>query len=332
MINRPKIFLASLLIAIFGGSSFFAWNYFHSLSGTYLAQSPSEIDMIRLVETDGGKLSGQLAIVIFNSTNGNIKNISASVDGTTDGKNINLSFNFTSLIPIPITAFGNRESNSIALTFGIIGEAPKTQIFLPSNIEAFQVAADALQKKSQKILAEKTAVETRAKAEQQRQNFLSIASDQIHKVQDVGAHIDATLKSLPQGNTRYHNITSKIQAFYERAQNLSGDRYSVPRNQIIVAMNQGVVATNQIDAEVQSIHSDFAAHVNPLLEEVTKLKRNCPSSEQAMNEICQKLQDSSREFQSKVHNLSDELKQLRETYKTELAAQQAMIDRAEQIP
>jgi hypothetical protein len=167
--------------------------------------------------------------------------------------------------------------------------------------------------------------------EQQRQNFIALTNNLIPKIQEADTQIDATLENIPRGEAHYHAITAKVRAYYGKAQSLSGERYSVPRNQIIVAMNQGTVATNQVNVTAQSVQTNFTSHVQPLLNELAQAEHNCPASDTTINQACQKLHDTGEVFKNKCRDLSTALQGLENTYQAELAAQQAMIDKAEQI-
>ncbi len=331
--NVTRSALSTSRLVVFGGflliAAFITW---HSLriTGTYVAKADNAAILLQLVESNDGKLEGQYQSLFIND-DGSLKSEAYSVSGDVDGWDISLSLKEMGFLPVTETVSG--KFNGFALTLAFVSNKgqPFVQNFSTSNISEFQNWSNELRKKSQSILATKVMAEHQVRLEQQRRSFVSATDALVHQMQDVGTHIDATLKTLPQGNARYRAITSKVQAYYERARSLSGDRYALPRNQILVAMNQGLVATNQVDVEVQSIHSSYAARVNPLLDQLSQAERSCPALEPTINVACQKLADAGNTFKSKVGAFSAMLKQLENAYHSELAAQQAMIDGIEQI-
>ena len=167
--------------------------------------------------------------------------------------------------------------------------------------------------------------------EQRREIFIDQTNQLIAQMQQTNSQIDGTLEKLPSGEVHYHSITEKVQSLYEKAKTLPGDRYGVTRSQIIVAMNQGTIATDQLNIKVQSIKTNFTSHVEPLLDQLAKAQRNCPSSDSVTDQACQQLQGAGDTFKSKCQTLSAGLQNLEKTYQTELATQQAMISKAEQF-
>lgn len=151
-------------------------------------------------------------------------------------------------------------------------------------------------------------------------------------MQNMGLHIDATLKSLPQGNDRYRNITAKVEGYYQKAVRLAGDAYSALRNQIIVAMNQGVVATNQINSQVEALRADYEGRIDPLSGELMQIRQQCHSGYMSTEAECDRLEEAGKVYEQKARDLIAALTQLDKTYQTEIASQQAMIDKAENIP
>jgi hypothetical protein len=327
-VTRSQILFVSIVLAIVLG--FWGWGKYHDLSGTYVTQDENSVHMLRLVETDGSKLSGQFESVILDNS-GKIKDATAAIVGTTDNNNVNLTLNVSPLIPVPLTAFGLHGWNSLTLTFSILGELPKTRIYTSSDLSAFQLASDKLRKKSQEILAEQSAAETRAKLEQQKEAFITAANKLAQEMQSMDSRIDTALQKLPDGDAHYHRITSKVQSYLEKAQGLPGNRYDVTRSQIIVAMNQGVVATNQVNIQVEATENDFRSNAEPLLKQLAQAEQSCPAQNTSVNSACRKLQDGGVIFKSKCKAMLDMLAQLNKSYQTELASQQAMIDRASQI-
>ena len=150
-------------------------------------------------------------------------------------------------------------------------------------------------------------------------------------MQDKNMRIDKVLEYLRQKEVQYHNITSKINSCYLKAQRFYGDRYAWQRGQIIYAMNSGVYDTNTVNYQVQTVKNSYETNIMPFLEELAQATRNCPAQDEMMNAACQKLHDPAEAFRAKCNTEIDMLNRLKKTYQTELDAQQVMISRASQI-
>lgn len=164
-----------------------------------------------------------------------------------------------------------------------------------------------------------------------RQNFVSETNRLVQQMQSMDTRINAMSQQLPKVEEKYHAITAKVGAYYDKAQSLSGNRNGVIRGQIIVAMNQGVVATDQLNVQVQSTENDFRSSVMPLVHELASMEQNCPGVDLRVREACQRLASTGATFKADSKVLAEGLKTLDKTYQNELAAQQALIDRADQI-
>lgn len=150
-------------------------------------------------------------------------------------------------------------------------------------------------------------------------------------MQDKNMRIDKVLEYLRQEEVQYHNITSKVNSYYLKAQKLSGDRYSWQRGQIIYAMNSGVYDTNTVNYQVQTVKNNYETNIVPLLEELEETTHNCPAQDEMVNISCQELHDPGEVFKIKCKALLDMLSRLEKIYQTEQAAQQTMISKAGQI-
>jgi len=300
--------------------------------------------MFRLVETQGGKLAGQVESVKLNEK-GTIADISGSIDGVTDGKNINFTV-VPSLIPINITVAGTRDGDNLTLTASILGVPPTTRIYTPSDLATFQRLSADLRNKSQSILTDKAAAATQEKQAMQQQKFTAEVETLVSRIEDINPRLDIFLSKLPTIEQQYQAITAKEQSYYGKVNSVagsSGNNVAISinhgavlaqrDNQIIVAMNQGVVATNQIHTQVQSVQYELNSKIPPLTNEVLQKRQGC--DDYAKNGIsipeCDKLKNVGLTYAKKLVAVEKKLEALEHTYNAELAAQQNLVAKAEQM-
>jgi uncharacterized phage infection (PIP) family protein YhgE len=179
--------------------------------------------------------------------------------------------------------------------------------------------------------AEKSAAEARAKIEQQKRDFITEANQLIQNMHDNSIKIDEVIKYMTQEETRCHAITSKVRLYFERCQRLTGYQNSVLRNEAIAVMNGEIYNTNGMAINFQSIKANYLSNFNSLLKELAEMTYNCPSKDERVSAACQKLDETGAAFRAKCVAVADVLNRVEKTYRDELAAQQAMIYKANQV-
>lgn len=330
---NARFLILVLILASLIGTGFYIFSN-RSISGTYISQTPNSVHMIRLVETGDGKLSGQIENVLLTDT-GNIDDISATVEGATDHKNLNLTIQST-LIPITVTASGTREGSNIVLTFGILGAPPKTRTYTSSNLQAFEIYSASLRDKSQKILAEKAATEAHDKALQREHEFEGNVNTLVSRMQRAGSKIDELEKSFPGIEQKYQNITVQLNSYYDKARSQHGNTVAI--GQIEVAMNQGHVASDQIHYRVMSLSNDFNGKLADMGKSFFTYKQQCRNAGSAAQDVqddntasCTKLLEAGKTFQPKAKSMLNELSHLEQTYKSEYQKQLDIIMAVQQL-
>ena len=321
--RRAPLYIIVFGLVVFGGIVFFTFSN-NSISGTYVGGSSNDIGMIRLVEVEGGKLSGQFESITL-TDDGTIKDGSGSLEGVTDGKNIALSIK-ASPSPIILTASGTRDADTITLTVGVMGKSPITGVFKKSDLKTLQTASDVLRTKSQTILTEKADAEKRKKIEELKQKIVANVDKTTKLLQNTNVSIDKILNAQHVNEKKYHDITLKVQAYYDKARSMPGDRNSVPRNQIIVAMNQGIIATDQVHIQVQSHQDQFNNAMDSIAKNLQQTQSACAACKDKSMQIpsCQQLDEEITNFTAKVKKARDVMSGVEQTYKTELKEQQGL--------
>ncbi len=310
----------------------------NDISGTYVGKGDNSVFLIQIVQTNDGNLTGRYEQVVL-QPDGKLHDMNATITGATNGQTVVVTIKPSEFLAGNIATSGTIQGGLLHLTGGGSGsnltlnlQKSDDDAEFSSHVANLTNQANQINETRRQQEAEKSAAEVQAKIEQQKDNFIAEANNLIRNMQVKNMESDKVIKHLLQDEAYYHAITSKVRSHYERCEQLSGYRNGVARDQIIVAMNQGVVATNQVDVHVQSIKTSFIMNVEPLLKELAKITHNSPNRRpKRVNAACQKLQDPGKAFRAKCKAVEDMLNRIEKTYQTELDVQQSMINRANHI-
>ena len=303
----------------------------NNISGTYIERQPNSVSMIRLVETEDQRLSGQAQEVIL-LNDGTVKDFSASIDGRTDGKNISLTINLSSLNAPHITGSGTYNGNSIILTTGITGQAPSTSKYIVGKLEAFQSEANLLREKSRQILTSKAQAKASKITAEKNQATTVKAQNLTDKLQTLNAEVGKIANKSQAVEDKYHQITSQLQKMHDTARNITDDSYGLKTNSIVIAMRDGVLVTEDIHRDIQLLHNNLENRISELTNEYETIKSNCHSSLERKKAVpaCEKLEELRKSLHTSAAGINSTFDTLEKTYQTELKAQEELIQSTEQ--
>ena len=306
------------------------------ISGMYLASDKAAVCWLQLVRTPDNHLTGQLDASVLGS-DGKVERSSMSLAGAVDGENVTLSGS-VSLGLQPTTLSGTLDGNSLTLT----GIQATPFILKRSRLSDYQTQLNALNARSQAILAAKESANVRQRTAQVLQ-FLSSQIDQaVGDMQKFDSEADMHLSRLPGAEEQYRAITEKVAQYVNREHQLQGHpNASVVRGQLNVAANQAAIATDQLHNSALSFQFNLEASEKPLTAKVDHLEQAChvavsPGDLTAAQnderiDACKQLSLAVTAFRQKLVALSTGLAHLEQVYVTEKSSQQGLIRSAQRL-
>ena len=209
------------------------------ITGTYVTHGQSIVQMLSLTQSDNQHFSGVLSYVEVD-TQGHLKSEQVSVTGVIDADQLTLTLNsFLSPIFGGKNLSGTLKGNSLALQeVGSQGRI-SSWAFTRSSPDEFKAYADQLRSKGATIVASeelsKEAYEIGILAGR-AESWMSSAKSHSQKIPNVRSY--------------YQQIDDKMAALVKRER---GTFNSVAKSQIAVAVDQGALAGDQLDMNVDQV-------------------------------------------------------------------------------
>jgi hypothetical protein len=312
----------------------------HSVSGKYLAKFDNGVYWLQLIETKDGHVSGQFESAVLNP-DGKVATSDWSVTGAADGGDVSLSLQPVPGIPLFQTVSGTLNCGRLSLTGKFTGEQSRVVDMLPSEQHSFQRELDDLNTRSRTILLAKAKAEARLLQEQRQRDLTGALRDVVLRMKRFEAQSQEKLPTFSLMENRFFAITSKMGSYLERERQLRRNPdVGVARSQIVVAMNQGVIAANQVHNDVYTLALTFKTNVGPLSEAVSEFERTCsgyhPSDntrfeEAAWNTTCREFFVALPSFRHNFDVTGQALGAVEQVYLREHEKQSSLIQEAESI-
>lgn len=341
------------------------------ISGAYLASDQNAVCWLQLVKTPDNHLTGQLAASVM-KPDGSIEQGSIPVTGAVDGENVSImGSRFLGLESVMLS--GTLRGNVLALngTQGISTQAiPAT--FVRSSITAYQDQTSALNVRAQAVV--KANAEARAKSEAEREaaqvkaeearvaaqgeedaqraafqarmqavdavgNLVNAIDQTTSKMRQFDAEADVHLGRFPNAEKTYQGITAKMAQYVDRERQLAGNQNaSVARSQLVVAVNQASLMTDQVHNQVVPLGWSLQNNIKPIADALSVLEQHCsqpaPSDETlagTRDRACGRLRDAAVPFREKYSAVGSGLDHLEQVYQAERNKQQQLLGTAESL-
>lgn len=323
----PALYLA-LLSILAGGCQ-------REISGKYMAKFTNGVYWLQLVRTPDNHLTGQLESSILGQ-DGKIARESVSVSGAVNGSNVTISATMFGLSVVTLS--GSLDGNRLTLT----GGQPSPMVLVRADISDYQKQVNALNTQSQGILTANAAARTRQRTAQTQQNFVSEIARLVARMRQLDSEADVHLDRFPGAEDRYRAITSKMGEYLDKERQLARrPDAGVARSQIVVAMNQASIATDQLHNSATSLESSVQANVQPVAREVREFEQGChavvppgdltPSQMAARDGACRSLFPVAETFRQKFDALVHGLAHLEQVYAQERKAQEGLLQTAQRL-
>jgi hypothetical protein len=343
-IGRIKI---ALLIAAVACGALVGGCSEQGLSGQYIAKFQNGLVWLQITQTSDQRLTGQLEKFVLKDT-GDLKYQTFSVTGAADGKNVALVLKGTSLLAQTINVAGTFDGKRLTL-IGDLGQGqPSGIVLVRSDVREYVTQGNVLKEQSRKILEAKAATEAKAQAAAEREkqtNEMRKATqgilELVQQVETFNKFADGLLRNPPKAEEMYRSITSTMHEYLRHQRQLAGnDKAAVKRSQIVVAINEGQIKTDQVHYNAQSEISGTQAKVRALKDAIGQATRSCGTPKDnvgdqnvisAMTTACERLSQENAAFDRNYEAINQRFEKLEVTYREEQQKQHQIADEAARI-
>ncbi|KAF3462092.1 hypothetical protein ACQCP0_21065 [Ralstonia pseudosolanacearum] len=244
----------------------------NNVSGGYIAKPPGTVVWLQLVETPDKHLTGQLDTASIDKS-GKLVYLNAPVTGAINGESISISLKPQALLASSVQLAGTFKGGLLTLRGGPTGD---TVTLHRASDDEFAKGRQELAEQSQRLLAAKADAEQRAQAAREEKEQLDMVRDLARRIKRINAELPARVERLLKAENTYVAITQKMRGLVERQQGLAGNSGAgVARSQIVVALNQGIVDSNQAHIIVGSDGQSLRSAIGPAMENLPVAEQSC---------------------------------------------------------
>jgi hypothetical protein len=322
------LFSAAIAIATMSGCR-------SEISGKYIARFTNGMYWLQLVRTPDNHLTGQLESAILGQ-DGNMARETVAVTGAVNGETVTISASMFGLQVVTLS--GTLDGSTLSLT----GGQPNPIVLKRADLNDYQRQVDELNTQSQRITSAKAAELVRQRTAQAQQTFVAAIGRIVNRMRELDSEADVHLGRFPGAEDRYRAITAKMNEYLNNERQLAGTaNTAVARGQIVVAMNQASIATEQLHNSAISLQSSVQGNVEPVVREANDLEQGCrgvvppgdltPNQVEARDAGCRQLFPAVDAFRHKFEAVSRGLSRLEQVYLEERKAQEALLQKAQRV-
>ena len=322
------LFFAAMAVATLNGCR-------REISGKYMGKFTNGVYWLQLVRTPDNHLTGQLESAILGQ-DGKVERESVGVTGAVNGNNVTISASMFGLQVVTLS--GTLDGNKLTLT----GGQPSPMLLTRSDMSDYQQQVDALTAQSKRITSANAAALVRRRTAQTQQNFISEVGRIVGRMRELDSEVDVHLGRFPGAEDRYRAITAKMSEYLNNERQLAGRaNAAVARGQIVVAMNQASIATEQLHNSAVSLQSSVQGNVQPVAREANDFQQGChavvppgdltPNQIQARDTACRQLFPAVEAFRQKFGAVARGLSRLEQVYLEERKTQEGLLQKAERL-
>lgn len=303
-----------------------------NVSGSYIAKPPGTVVWLQLVETPDKHLTGQLDTASIDKS-GKLVYLNAPVSGAINGESISISFKPQALLASSVQLAGTFSGDILTLRGGPTGDAVTLH---RANDDEFAKGRQELVEQSQRLLAAKADADQRAQTERQQKERLEMVRDLERRIKRINAELPARVERLLKMENTYVSITQKMRGLVQRQQVLAGNSGAdVARSQIVVALNQGLVDSNQAHIIANSDGQSLRSAIGPAMERLPIAEQSCHSAGSPGNSgdstACLALLAEAPEAERNAQALTRAIARLELAYQRERAQQEELLRVGERL-
>ena len=305
------------------------------ISGKYMAKFTNGVYWLQLVRTPDNHLTGQLESATLGQ-DGEVQRESVGVTGAVNGDNVTISASMFGLQVV--TLAGTIDGNKLTLT----GGQPSPMLLTRADLSDYQQQVKALAAQSKRIASANAAALVRRRTAQAQQNFVSAVGRIVHRMRELDSEADVHLGRFPGAEDGYRAVTAKMNEYLNNERQLAGRaNAAIARGQIVVAMNQASIGTEQLHNSAVSLQSSVHGNVQPVAREANDLEQGChavvppgdltTSQIQARDAACRQLFPAVDAFRQKFEAVARGHSRLEQVYLEERKAQEGLLQEAQRL-
>ncbi|NKA95828.1 hypothetical protein GO283_04381 [Ralstonia solanacearum] len=304
----------------------------NNVSGSYIAKPPGTVVWLQLVETPDKRLTGQLDTASIDKS-GKLVYLNAPVTGAINGESISISFKPQALLASSVQLAGTFKGDILTLRGGPTGDAVTHH---RANDDEFAHGRQELAEQSQRPLAAKADAEQRAQTARQEKEQLDMVRDLAQRIKRINAELPTRVERLLKAENTYVAITQKLRGLVQRQQGLAGNSSTgVARSQIVVALNQDIVDSNQAHIIVGSDGQSLRSAIGPAMERLPTAEQGCHRAGSpggsAGSDACLALLAEVPEAERNVQALTRAIAHLEMAYQRERTQQEELLHVGERL-
>ena len=187
------------------------------------------------------------------------------------------------------------------------------------------------------------ALDRAAEREKTLNSFAANVQQLISRMEKFNVAADGVAPKLSAAQQKYQSITSKIGEYYEHQRDLSAnpDTFTI-RNQIYIAIIQGMNTSDQLHNQVLSGQMEFENKIVPLMKQVVEAEQSCnrlqpqdsgqaTAANKLAFSVCHTFANSVVPFKQKYNTLASGYARLEDEYQNEIRRQHQIEQASAQI-
>jgi hypothetical protein len=306
------------------------------MTGHYIAQFSNGVYRLQLDETADQHLTGQLDTVVIGQ-NGKLEYTSFAATGVADGNSVSLSFKQSGILGAELSGSGATDGNKLSLTGNLNPRYVSTINFIRASDAQYQSTVNNLIAAVNKAASAKAAADAQKALAAKQIAFAKAGASLAADLLKFESAADQHLARWPHTEQIYQQITAKMSDYLSIERQLAGnDNAAAKRGQIVVAINQVSITTDQLHIGVQSLQNNFETNISPLLGAIQKAKFDCETHNVITATsngaaACQDIVRASEPFQAKYNAFAAGLVQLEQVYQAEHGKQDRLMQEANRL-
>lgn len=298
-------------------------------SGTYVAHASAFAEMLQLVQTSDGQISGVLSHVELKS-DGSVSSEQSPVNGTADAGQLTLQFPSVLSFMSGKSLAGTISGNAIHLQIVDSSGNVSSETFERSSASQFKVYADEMKSRGQSIAYNAKLL-----------NLAREYRETVANAENWIANAQAHAQRIPNAKADYDRIESQMHSLVERERQTLD---SVSRSQLSVAVTQADIAGDQVDIQVQQVWDFGIGDSGVRLEkEFTGWDGNCGTDQQlrkqgatdqavsAWDHACNQVAAERAKFEPIYRQMSEQRAELKSFQATAQVHRKALVDQANKM-
>ncbi|MGH7035727.1 MAG: hypothetical protein ACREFL_18505 [Stellaceae bacterium] len=298
------------------------------MSGTYVANGPTETVLVQIVETGGGSFSGRYEEVVLKA-DGRIEDTNATISGARDGETVVATIKPAGLLAVSEPVSGKYRSGVLHLSGGT-----DFAIDLPPGTKAeFHARVAVLTAEGRRIADARTREQAAAKEAKLEWDRLSSLKNLTEQMIAFNRGADQMLPKFKPVEQRWRDITERMRGGLARQKSMYREgQAALARAQITVALNQAAIDANQVHIGTQTSYQSFSFKSDQLSHEAAEDNAWCRGTvPDTLSVPCVDFAKTNAAFVAHASLLKAAFSNLEDVWNTEKRKQEDIVQTSQHI-